>query len=482
MTCSLVWFREDLRLADNPALHAAAAAGDPLLAIFILDEQSGGPRARGGAARWWLHHSLAALEQAIRAKGGALHFFAGDAGEIVPALARACSAREVFWNRRYNAKGRKLDDSIERALTKSGCGVRTFNGKLLADPETVRTKSGGPFRVYTPFWRALIARGEPPAPLPAPRRLTAAPLPPSAPKAAILDDLALLPRKPDWAGKLGKSWTPGEAYSTRRLRHFTDDLLDHYASGRDVPSQDATSRLSPALASGELSPRQIWHAAHHAQAAGQASAANVEKLAKELAWREFSYHLLFHTPDLATKNFNPRFDAFPWASDTAAHLRAWQTGQTGYPIVDAGMRQLWQTGWMHNRVRLIAGSFLVKHLLIDWREGEKWFWDTLCDADPANNAQNWQWIAGSGADAAPYFRIFNPVLQGEKFDTDGAYVKHFVPELRNVPARYVHQPWEAPEAILGEAQVTLGTTYPMPIVNHAAARQRALNALASTKG
>ena len=423
MTCSLIWFREDLRLADNPALHAAVTAGDPLLAIFVLDEQSAGPRARGGAARWWLHHSLNALEQSIKAKGGTLHFFAGDAAEIVPALAQACQVREVFWNRRYDAEGRKQDDGIERALTGVGCGVRTFNGKLLAEPDAVRTKSGGPFRVYTPFWRALIARGEPATPLSAPRRIKT--LSPSGlatsglrPEPVALDDLALLPRKPDWAGKLHKSWTPGEASATDRLHSFVDHILDGYAAGRDLPSQDATSRLSPALASGELSPRQIWHAAHHAQAAGQASAANVEKLTKELAWREFSYHLLFHTPDLATKNFNPRFDTFPWAADTPAHLRAWQTGQTGYPIVDAGIRQLWETGWMHNRVRLIVGSFLVKHLLIDWREGENWFWDTLCDADPANNAQNWQWIAGSGADAAPVFPDLQPCsFKARRFDS-----------------------------------------------------------------
>lgn len=482
MSLSLLWFREDLRLADNPALHAAAAAKHPLLAIFVLDTGGSGPRARGGAARWWLHHSLAALETDLKAKGVPLHLFAGDAGRLVPAIAKASGSESVFWNRRYDGPGRRQDDRIADALRKEGCTVETFNGRLLAEPDTLRTKAGTAFRVYTPFWRALEAHGEPSRPLPAPRRLKAASLPRTAPKPAALDALALLPRKPDWAGGLRETWTPGERSAAKRLRRFANDVLDDYAAGRDVPAQDATSRLSPALAFGELSPRQIWHAAHHALAEGEASATNVEKLSKELAWREFSCHLLFHHPDLAKKNFNARFDGFPWASRTAAHLHAWQKGETGYPIVDAGMRQLWQTGWMHNRVRLIAGSFLVKHLLIDWRKGEEWFWDTLCDADPANNSQNWQWVAGSGADAAPYFRIFNPVLQGARFDPDGTFVKRFVPELARIPARFIHRPWQAPDDILEKASVALGKTYPKPIVDHDAARRRALAAFAQVKG
>ena len=482
MSPSLIWFREDLRLADNPALHAAAATKHPLLAIFILETGKTGLRARGGAARWWLHHSLAALEADLQAKGVRLYFFAGDAERLVPEIAKASEAERVVWNRRYDGPGRKQDDRISDALQKDGCTVETFNGRLLVEPDALHTKSGTPFRVYTPFWRALAANGEPLRPLPVPRGLKAAPLPRTAPKPAALDDLDLLPEKPDWAGGLRETWTPGERSAAKRLRHFAHGILDDYAKGRDVPSQDATSRLSPALAFGELSPRQIWHAAHHALADGYTSATNVEKLAKELAWREFSYHLLSHHSDLAGKNFNARFDAFPWASRTAAHLHAWQKGETGYPIVDAGMRQLWQTGWMHNRVSLITGSFLVKHLLIDWRKGEQWFWDTLCDADIANNAQNWQWVAGSGADAAPYFRIFNPVLQGVRFDPDGAYVKSFVPELARVPTRFIHRPWQAPNDILDKAGVTLGKSYPKPIVDHDAARRRALAAFGEIKG
>ena len=482
MSASLLWFREDLRLADNPALHAAAASKNPLLAIFILDTARNGSRAHGGASRWWLHQSLAALDTELKAKGVRLHLFAGDADRLVPAIAKAGEAKTVFWNRRYDGPGRKQDERIEDSLRKLGCAVEPFNGRLLVEPDALRTKGGTPFRVYTPFWRALAAQGEPARLLPAPRRLKAASLPRTAPKPVSLDDLGLLPTKPDWAGGLRETWTPGERGAAKRLRHFVHDLIDDYAKGRDIPSQDATSRLSPALAFGELSPRQIWHAAHHALADGEASAANVEKLTKELAWREFSYHLLFNHPDLAEQNFNARFDAFPWASRATAHLHAWQQGRTGYPIVDAGMRQLWATGWMHNRVRLIVGSFLVKHLLIDWRKGEQWFWDTLCDADAANNAQNWQWVAGSGADAAPYFRIFNPVLQGARFDPDGDFVKSFVPELARVPARFIHRPWDAPDDVLEKAGVTLGKTYPNPIVDHAAARKRALAAFAGVKG
>lgn len=478
---SLLWFREDLRLADNPALHAAAAARHPLLAIFVLDTGDNGSRARGGAARWWLHHSLAALAADLKARSVTLHLFSGDADRLVPAIAKASGAATVYWNRRYDGRGREQDGRIAAALRKFGCTVETSNGRLLVEPDALHTKTGTPFRVYTPFWRALTAQGEPSPPLPAPRRLKAASLHRTTPKPVPLDDLGLLPEKPDWAGGLRDTWTPGARGAAGRLRHFTRDILDGYAKERDVPSQDATSRLSPALAFGELSPRQIWHAAHHALADGEASAASVEKLSQELAWREFSYHLLFHHPDLADRNFNARFDDFPWASRTATHLHAWQKGGTGYPIVDAGMRQLWQTGWMHNRVRLIVGSFLVKHLLIDWRKGEEWFWDTLCDADPASNAQNWQWIAGSGADAAPYFRIFNPFLQGARFDPDGTFVKRFVPELARVPARFIHRPWQAPDDVLEKAGVVLGKTYPRPIVDHDAARQRALAAFAQVK-
>ena len=476
-----MWFREDLRLSDNPALSAAVASKQPLICVFILDNAHGGPRARGGAARWWLHGALASLADDIAAKGGALHLFQGDSVALISTLTKESSAANIFWNRRYDAEGRAQDAAISEALTENGVTVETFNDKLLVEPDAIKTKAGKPFRVYTPFWNTLKARGDPASPLPSPRRFSNASMPPGAPKPISLEALNLLPRKPDWAGGLRETWTPGEAAGGKRLHHFVDDLLGDYSDGRDRPATDATSRLSPYLASGAVSPRQIWHAAHHASAASGVGRDDVEKLSKELAWREFSYHLLFHFPDLGTANFNKRFDGFVWTSNPTKLLRAWQRGMTGYPIVDAGMRQLWQTGWMHNRVRLITGSFLVKHLRIDWRKGEDWFWDTLVDADPANNAQNWQWIAGSGADAAPYFRIFNPILQGERFDPDGAYVKRFVPELKDIPKRFIHKPWEAPKDVLAKARVQVGETYSVPIVDHAQARAEALAAFAAVK-
>jgi deoxyribodipyrimidine photo-lyase len=481
-TRALVWFREDLRIADNPALHAAARHDRPVLAIYVNDTSRGASREKGGAARWWLHHALASLSKNLEAKGGRLDLFEGDAAVLVPQIAAACQIDAIFWNRRYDAKGRAQDERIETHLARDGRRVETFNGKLIAEPQEIVTKAGEPFRVFTPFWRALQARDEPPSPLPAPRNLTPLPFARDAPKRMARDDLALLPTKPDWAGGLRKTWTPGEAAARKRLRDFLDDAIAGYADERDRPDSDATSRLSPYLASGELSARQVWHAARHAAEDRHAIGRNVEKFLSEIGWREFSYHLLFHHPDLATKNFNPAFDAFPWAPHPASHLHAWQKGRTGYPLVDAGMRQLWQTGWMHNRVRMIVGSFLVKHLRIDWRKGEDWFWDTLCDADPANNAASWQWIAGSGADAAPYFRIFNPVLQGEKFDPDGTFVKRFVPELRNMPATHVHRPWTAPPELLDKASLRLGRDYPVPIVDHLAARAAALSAFEKVKG
>ena len=296
------------------------------------------------------------------------------------------------------------------------------------------------------------------------------------PRPVSLASLNLLPRKPDWAGGLRATWTVGEQAAAERLRHFIDALIDTYAEGRDIPAIDATTRLSPHLCAGALSSRQVWHAAHHAREAGHVTHANFEKLSRELIWRDYAYHLLLNNPDIANANLNTKFDRFVWATKSDERLHAWQTGMTGYPIVDAGMRQLWQTGWMHNRVRLIVGSFLAKHLLIDWRAGETWFWDTLCDGDPANNAMNWQWIAGSGADAAPYFRIFNPTLQGERFDPNGDYVRAFVPELGQMPARFIHKPSEAPPDILAKAGVALGRDYPPPIVDHGRARETALAA------
>jgi deoxyribodipyrimidine photo-lyase len=472
---ALVWFRRDLRLADNPSLDAAVQSGRPLVALYVLDED--GPHAPGGASRWWLHHSLAALSAALAQRGLPLTLRRGDPALLVPALVRETGATAIFWNRLYEPQAVARDRALKAGLRAEGCMVETFNGGLLHEPTQVTTGAGQPYKVFTPFWKSLRSRLGGQAPLPAPAALQAAPAPPGE----RLDQWALLPTRPDWAGGLRAAWQPGEAGAANLLRRFLDGGLAGYADRRDRPAIAGTSRLSPHLHFGEISPRQLWQATIPAAMQGGAIESGAEKFLSEVAWREFAHHLLFHFPRLPEENFRPEFDRFAWRPDPAA-LAAWQRGRTGYPIVDAGMRELWQTGWMHNRVRMITASFLVKHLLQDWRDGAAWFWDTLVDADLANNAASWQWVAGSGADAAPYFRIFNPVLQGEKFDPDGAYVRHFVPELADMPSAWIHKPWAAPASVLQGARVSLGMTYPAPIVDHAAARARALSAFAATRG
>jgi deoxyribodipyrimidine photo-lyase len=480
---ALCWFRADLRLTDNPALTAAATAGEAVL-VFI-DETNPALRPRGGAARWWLHHSLAALAQSLAQKGQTLLILRGDSEQLIPTLARAIEADLVVWNRRYGAPERAADGAIKAALKADGIGADSFNGALLHEPMEIRSKAGGPMRVFTPFWRACQALRQPAAPLPAPGTLPPAPAnaTPSMlalPGVMTLDQLGLLPSRPDWAGGLRAEWQPGEAGAAARLTTFLAGALKGYAEARNRPDFVSTSRLSPHLAFGDISPRQVWHATEAARLAGIAAGdhRDIDVFYSELGWREFSHHLLFHYPDLATANYQAKFDAFPWQQDEPA-LRAWQRGRTGYPIVDAGMRELWQTGFMHNRVRMIVASFLIKHLMVDWRHGEAWFWDTLCDADPANNPASWQWVAGSGADAAPYFRIFNPVTQGEKFDPEGQYIRRFVPEIARLPTKFLHKPWEAPHPIRRAAGIQLGETYPSPIVQHEHARARALAAFQS---
>ena len=444
----IVWFRRDLRLADNPALARAAATGRPVVPVFILDEDTPGLRPPGGAARWWLHHSLAALADDLAGLGSRLILRRGAAGAVLDALIAETGADTVLWNRCYDKGSTARDTEIKADLRARSLQAESFNGSLLLEPWEITTKAGGGYKVYTRFWQACRAAGDPPPPTSAPKALA---VPETWSRSDNLADWALTPRSPDWAAGFSDHWTPGAAGATGRLDRFLDGAVMNYADHRDFPAKPATSGLSPHLAWGDIGPRQVWAAAVKAAPAGRGR----ETFLKELVWREFAHHVLHHFPDLSERPMDAKFEAFPWAADDGL-LAAWQQGQTGYPLVDAGMRELWATGTMHNRVRMVAASFLVKHLLQPWQAGEAWFWDTLVDADPASNPFNWQWVAGCGADAAPYFRIFNPILQGEKFDKGGDYVRRWVPEL--------------------------GTdAYPAPIIDHKRARDRALAAFKSLK-
>ncbi|MCK1327099.1 deoxyribodipyrimidine photo-lyase [Bradyrhizobium sp. 171] len=474
----IVWLRDDLRLSDHPALHAAAKAaaktGAPVICLYVLDDSAG--RAPGAAARWWLAQSLRALGADIATRGGSLILRKGPAARVIAEVARESGARTVHWNGIAQAPHQAIERQLESALAKIGVDSQCFPGDLLVPPAVIRNKEGRGLRVFTPFWRRVLALGDPPKPLPAPKDLRPAPTVASD----TLETWKLEPGKPDWAGGLRETWTPGEASARARLRDFLKHTAQGYVGDRDRPDREGTSRLSPHLRFGELSPRQVWHAARFAAAENPAIGPGVDKFLSELGWREFCRHLLHDHPNLATENLQANFDGFPWKPDAKA-LSAWQRGRTGYPIVDAGLRELWHTGVMHNRVRMVVASFLVKHLLIDWRDGESWFWDTLVDADAGSNPANWQWVAGCGADAAPYFRVFNPVLQGERFDPDGAYVRRWVPELKDVPPELIHQPWQATPIELASAGVTLGKSYPHPIVDHAKGRERALTAYAKIR-
>jgi deoxyribodipyrimidine photo-lyase len=477
----IVWFRDDLRLSDHPALHAASVIGAPVICLYVLDNESPAlrpPQARppGGAARWWLAQSLRALQTSLNAIGASLLLRKGPAAPIIAEVARETEAATVFWNEIAQAPHQALADQVAAALREIGVTSQNFPGDLLAVPSHIRNKGNRGLRVFTPFWRRVQASGDPPKPLPAPKTLS----PVANVAGDSLESWGLEPTHPDWAGGLRQTWQPGEASARARLKAFLENNVAGYSTGRDRPGHEGTSRLSPHLRFGEVSPRQVWHAARFAAAERPALVGDIDKFLSELGWREFCRHLLFDVPDLAIRNLQPSFDAFPWLQDETA-LKAWQRGQTGYPLIDAGMRELWHTGVMHNRVRMLAASFLVKHLLIDWREGEKWFWDTLVDADPGSNPANWQWVAGSGADAAPYFRVFNPVLQGEKFDPDGAYVRRWVPELAQLPASVIHRPWSATPLERASAGVNLGKTYPTPIIDHRAGRERALKAYAKVR-
>ena len=462
----IVWLRRDLRLADNPALAWAAQSGRPVIPLYIHDVAAAGRWAEGGAQRWWLHHALTDLGAALARLGAPLWLGRGDSPRILPELVERTGATTVLWNRRYEPWASRRDALIKAALRGRGIDARSFNANLLYEPWQIVTGAGTPFKVFTPFWRACRAAGPPPRPEPAPGALRGV-----GAGGEDLDTWGLLPRRPDWAGGLRAVWRPGEVGAAARLVRFLDEGLADYAEGRDRPGRDLTSGLSPHLHFGEIGPRQVFHAVQDAMPGGEAQ----ERFLAELGWREFAYHLLHQAPDLPERPLRRDFDRFCWNDDEAA-AEAWRRGRTGYPIVDAGMRQLWATGWMHNRVRMIAASFLIKDLLVPWQVGAAWFWDTLVDADLASNSAGWQWVAGCGADAAPFFRVFNPVTQGEKFDPDGAYVRRWCPELSALPDRWLHRPWQAPL----DHRPPAGA-YPPPMVGHDRARRRALAAFQAIK-
>lgn len=463
---AIVWLRQDLRLRDNPALQAAAQHGGPIVPVYILCDAEEREFPSGGASRWWLHRSLSALDAELRSLGSRLSLLRGPALETLRSAVARTGASAVFWNRRYEPAAIARDIEVKTQLRSDGLVAESFNGALLREPWEIQNGTGNPYRVYTPFKRRTLEKLDPAAPTRAPSQWSA---PRAWPESLKLDELQLLPDI-EWYETMEQTWSPGEAGAHARLRAFAKKPLASYAKTRDRPDRDGTSQLSPHLHFGEISVRQVWHAL--------GAGVRASTFGAELLWREFAHHLIYHFPRTPLEPLDRRFERFAWSSD-AAQLQAWQRGRTGIPIVDAGMRQLWATGWMHNRVRMIVASFLVKNLRIHWLEGAHWFWDTLVDADLAANTLNWQWVAGCGADAAPYFRIFNPLTQSEKFDPDGDYVRRWVPELAQLAAPHVHAPQDAPAAVLQAAGVEIGKTYPAPIVDLADSRRAALAAYAA---
>ena len=475
---AIFWLRLDLRLADNPAMLAALRQDGAVIPVFIhapAEENSWPP---GGASNWWLHQSLAALEKNLRRLGSKIIFRRGPALEVLRALVLETGATAVFWNRRYEPAVIARDAVVKDALRADGLKADSYNAALLYEPWTIRNQSGKPFQVFTPFWKHCSALDDPPAPLRVPENI---PAPKIWPSSLALAELELEP-KMTWSDGIRAAWSPGEAGAGTNLKTFLARAFSGYSEMRNRPDLLGTSRLSPHLHFGEISPRQIWHALK--TLAEQRSLPSAQwhgsSFLAEVGWREFAHHLIFHFPRTPDEPLRRAFEKFPWRHDEKL-LRAWQKGATGFPIVDAGMRELWATGWMHNRVRMIAASFLVKDLLLPWSAGARWFWDTLVDADLAQNSLGWQWTAGCGADAAPYFRVFNPTTQGEKFDPNGDYVRRWCPELAKLSAAWIHAPETAPAEVLRVAKIQLGRDYPRPIVNHAAARAAALAAFAGIK-
>ena len=473
---SVVWLRLDLRLADNPALQAAVKRGGPVIPLFIWAPEEETPWEPGGASRWWLHQSLKALDGELRKTGSRLTLRQGPSLENLSAVLRATGARAVFWNRRYEPAVQIRDRRVEAALRSSGVAVETFNGSLLHEPAAIRNQSGKPFKVFTPFWKHCLSLPDPVPPLGLPKTIRA---PQKWPKSIPLAALELEP-KVCWYQGLQAQWTPGARPAEARLCSFVQQQFSDYGELRNRPDLAGTSRLSPHLHYGEISPRQVWHAVRGQKRKEAVDGWRGSPFLAEIGWREFAHHLLFHYPATTGEPLRKEFANFPWRQSERM-LQSWQRGQTGYPIVDAGMRELWTTGWMHNRVRMIVGSFLVKDLLIFWQAGSRWFWDTLVDADLANNTLGWQWTAGCGADAALFFRIFNPTLQGQKFDPQGAYIRRWCPELARLPDRWIHDPGRAPLEVLKGVGIKPGTTYPIPVVSHTIAREVALEQFSRLK-
>lgn len=475
---SIVWFRNDLRLADNPALQAAMERGGAIVPVFVHAPEEETPWSPGGASRWWLHQSLTALDASLRRQHSRLVIRRGATLENLLSIIHETGAGAVFWNRRYEPAIIARDSKIKAALLGAGLAAESFNGALLHEPWIVQNQSGKPFQVFTPFWKHCLTRPDPAPPLAAPQKIIS---PKTWPFLLVPGELELEP-KIKWAEGMRAAWQPGEMGAAGRLKQFLATAFASYTADRNRPDLPGTSRLSPHLHFGEITPRQIWDAVRRQAEAGHLPAAawRTSQFLAEVGWREFAHHLLFHFPHTPSEPLRADFKKFPWRAN-ADFLQRWQKGQTGYPIVDAGMRELWTTGWMHNRVRMIVASFLVKDLLVSWTEGTRWFWDTLVDADLAQNTLGWQWSAGCGADAAPYFRVFNPVSQGEKFDPDGSYVRHWCPELAKLPDEWLHQPWQAPVEIIKSIGLQLGQDYPQPIVAHDLARKSALAAFAKIR-